>query len=170
MSRHFGHKSFLLLAILLAFAASWLVPEGRKWMYETGIGIDVGIAIIMAVSLNLINGHTGQFSLGHAGFMAVGGYTAGKLSLMISATGEAAWCLPLVLLAGGLMAAVAGLLVGIPSLRLRGDYLAIVTLGFGEILRVIFQNMDSIGAASGLAGIPKYTTLGWTFALAGVTV
>ena len=170
MRQYFGPKCWLLLAVLLSMALSWLVPAGRAWMYETGIGIDIGIAIIMAVSLNLINGHTGQFSLGHAGFMAVGGYTAGKLSLVISASGEAAWCLPLVLLAGGLMAAVAGLLVGIPSLRLRGDYLAIVTLGFGEIIRVIIQNMDSLGAASGLSGIPKYTTLGWTFALAAVTV
>jgi branched-chain amino acid transport system permease protein len=168
MTRLLSHKAWLLLAIVLAFAISWFTPQFNR--YYLGIGIDVGIAIIMAVSLNLINGYTGQFSLGHAGFMAVGGYTAGKLSMVISSTGEAAWCLPLVLLAGGLMAAVAGLLVGIPSLRLRGDYLAIVTLGFGEIIRVILQNMDSVGAASGLKGIPKYTTLGWTFALAALTV
>jgi len=168
MNRFLGPKCWLLAAIVLAFVVSSFTPQFNR--YYLGIGIDAGIAIIMAVSLNLINGHTGQFSLGHAGFMAVGGYTAGKLSLVISAAGEAAWCLPLVLLAGGLMAAVAGLLVGIPSLRLRGDYLAIVTLGFGEIIRVIIQNMDSVGAASGLKGIPKYTTLGWTFALAAVTV
>ena len=168
MNRFFGLKSWLLAAIVLAFVISSFTPQFNR--YYLGIGIDVGIAIIMAVSLNLINGHTGQFSLGHAGFMAVGGYTAGKLSLLISATGGAEWCLPLVLVAGGLMAAVAGLLVGIPSLRLRGDYLAIVTLGFGEIIRVVIQNMDSVGAASGLKGIPKYTTLGWTFALAALTV
>jgi len=163
-----GAKRWLLLGIALAFAVSYFSPQFNR--YYLGIGIDIGIAIVMAVSLNLINGYTGQFSLGHAGFMAVGGYTAGKLSLMISSAGDAAWCLPLVLLAGGLMAAVAGLLVGIPSLRLKGDYLAIVTLGFGEIIRVIIQNMDSVGAASGLKGIPKYSTLGWTFALAAVTI
>ena len=168
MNRLFGPKCWLLVAIALAFVISSFTPQFNR--YYLGIGIDVGIAIIMAVSLNLINGHTGQFSLGHAGFMAVGGYTAGKLSLVISATGEAAWCFPVALIAGGLMAAVAGLLVGIPSLRLRGDYLAIVTLGFGEIIRVIIQNMESVGAASGLKGIPKYSTLGWTFALAAVTV
>jgi branched-chain amino acid transport system permease protein len=168
MSRFFGPKSWLLAAIIAAFVASYFTPHFNR--YYLGIGIDVGIAIIMAVSLNLINGHTGQFSLGHAGFMAVGGYMAGKLSLVISSTGEAAWCFPLALIAGGLVAAVVGLLVGIPSLRLKGDYLAIVTLGFGEIIRVIFQNMESVGAASGLKGIPKYTTLGWTFALAAVTV
>jgi branched-chain amino acid transport system permease protein len=168
MSRFFGPKSWLLVAVIAAFVASYFTPQFNR--YYLGIGIDVGIAIIMAVSLNLINGHTGQFSLGHAGFMAVGGYMAGKLSLVISSTGEAAWCFPLALIAGGLVAAVVGLLVGIPSLRLKGDYLAIVTLGFGEIIRVIFQNMESVGAASGLKGIPKYTTLGWTFALAAVTV
>jgi branched-chain amino acid transport system permease protein len=168
MSRFLGPKCWLAAAIILAFVVSSFTPQFNR--YYLGIGIDVGIAIIMAVSLNLINGHTGQFSLGHAGFMAVGGYTAGKLSLVISATGGAAWSLPLTLVAGGLMAAIAGLLVGIPSLRLRGDYLAIVTLGFGEIIRVLIQNMDFVGAASGLKGIPKYTTLGWTFALAAVTI
>lgn len=168
MSRCNGPRLWLLVAIALAFAVSSFTPQFNR--YYLGIGIDAGIAVIMAVSLNLINGHTGQFSLGHAGFMAVGGYTAGKLSMIISSTGAAAWSLPLVLLAGGITAAAAGLLVGIPSLRLRGDYLAIVTLGFGEIIRVLFQNMEAVGAASGLKGIPKYTTAGWVFALAALTV
>ena len=168
MSRFAGPKLWLVVAIIAAFVVSSFTPQFNR--YYLGIGIDVGIAIIMAVSLNLINGYTGQFSLGHAGFMAVGGYTAGKLSLVISATGDAAWSLPLGLIAGGAMAAVAGLIVGIPSLRLKGDYLAIVTLGFGEIIRVLLQNMESVGAASGLKGIPKYTTLGWTFALAALTI
>ncbi len=168
MTRITGPRFWLLIAIALSFAVSWFAPQLNR--YYVGLGVDIGIAIIMAVSLNLINGYTGQFSLGHAGFMAVGGYTAGKLSLMISAAGEAAWSLPLTLLSGGIMAALAGLLVGIPSLRLRGDYLAIVTLGFGEIIRVIFQNLDAVGAASGLKGIPHYTTLGWTFGFAAVTV
>ena len=74
------------------------------------------------------------------------------------------------LTAGGLLAAGVGLLVGVPSLRLRGDYLAIVTLGFGEIIRVVAQNTDAIGAASGLKGIPKHTTLGWTFGFAAITI
>jgi len=74
------------------------------------------------------------------------------------------------LLAGGLLAALAGLAVGVPTLRLRGDYLAIVTLGFGEIIRVILQNMDSVGAASGLKDIPHQTTFFWTWAFAAITV
>ena len=166
-----GSKRWLFVGIALAIVISFFTPHFNR--YYLGIVIDCGINIILAVSLNLINGHTGQFSLGHAGFMAVGGYTAAKFSLV---------CLPLVpeplrpvlflvaLLLGGLMSAATGLGVGIPSLRLKGDYLAIVTLGFGEIIRVIVQNMEFVGAASGLKGIPKFTTLGWTFALAAVTV
>jgi branched-chain amino acid transport system permease protein len=123
--------------------------------------------------LNLINGHTGQFSLGHAGFMAIGGYTAASLTLALSQKFPAA-ATPVLftgaLLAGGLTAALAGLAVGVPTLRLRGDYLAIVTLGFGEIIRVIFENMDCVGAASGLKGIPNYTSFFWVWSLAAVTV
>ena len=141
--------------------------------YYLGILIDCGINIILAVSLNLINGHTGQFSLGHAGFMAVGGYTAAKFSLVFLPTVPEPLQPVLFLVAlvlGGLVAALAGLGVGVPSLRLKGDYLAIVTLGFGEIIRVVVQNMEAVGAASGLKGIPKFATLGWTFALAAITV
>jgi branched-chain amino acid transport system permease protein len=105
--------------------------------------------------------------------MAVGGYSAAKLTLVCQPmVPEALWpvLFLVALVLGGLMAATVGLGVGIPSLRLKGDYLAIVTLGFGEIIRVVVQNMESVGAASGLKGIPKFTTLGWTFGLAAVTV
>jgi branched-chain amino acid transport system permease protein len=105
--------------------------------------------------------------------MAVGGYTAAAITLALGPRVPG----PLTgllfagaLLAGGLFAAVVGLAVGIPTLRLRGDYLAIVTLGFGEIIRVILQNMECVGAASGLSGIPERTTLFWAFGLAAVTV
>jgi len=167
-----GTKRWLLLAVLAAFAVSFFSAQFNR--YYLGIAIDIGINIILAVSLNLINGHTGQFSLGHAGFMAVGAYTAASITLALSrhiAWGAAVPALFLVaLLAGGAMAALVGLAVGAPSLRVRGDYLAIVTLGFGEIIRVIFQNMESVGAASGLKGIPAYTNLFWAFGLAAVTV
>ena len=89
MSRYVGPKCWVAAAVVLAFVVSYFTPQFNR--YYLGLGIDVGIAIIMASSLNLINGYTGQFSLGHAGFMAVGGYTAGKLSLVISSTGGAAW-------------------------------------------------------------------------------
>ena len=169
MTRH--AKIFLLVAIALAFIASYFSAQFNS--YYLGLAIDVGINIILAVSLNLINGHTGQFSLGHAGFMAVGGYTAAKLTLETSKLVPHAaepFLFIAALLAGGLVAALVGLAVGVPSLRLRGDYLAIVTLGFGEIIRVVFQNMESVGAASGLKGIPGFTNLFWAWSLAAVTV
>src|SRR5258706_15377759 len=123
-------KRFLLLAIAVAAGASYFSAQFNR--YYLGIAIDVGLNVILAVSLNLINGHTGQFSLGHAGFMAVGGYTAAKFSLVLSphfAPGMPPSLQPLfffiALLLGGFMAAVVGLAVGVPSLSLRGDYLAL---------------------------------------------
>jgi branched-chain amino acid transport system permease protein len=164
-------KRFLLAAIFIAAVISYFSAQFNR--YYLGIAIDVGINIILAVSLNLINGHTGQFSLGHAGFMAVGAYTAASITLALSQKISPAFT-PIIfigaLLAGGLMAALAGLAVGIPTLRLRGDYLAIVTLGFGEIIRVILENMDSVGAASGLKGIPNYTNFFWAWSVAAITV
>ena len=166
-----GAKRFLLAAILVAAAVSAFSAYYNH--YYLGVAIDIGINVILAVSLNLINGHTGQFSLGHAGFMAVGAYTAAKISIVCSGLVAPVFT-PLIfvaaLLAGGLLAALAGLAVGVPTLRLRGDYLAIVTLGFGEIIRVLLQNMDSVGAASGLKNIPQRTTLFWAWALAAITV
>src|SRR6266852_2145952 len=125
----------------------------------------MGINITLAVSLNIINGHAGQFSLGHAGFMAIGGYLSALLTYFFAnpyldqlPEGSNKYVLQNVffvgaILFGGLCSAVAGYLVGLPSLRLRGDYLAIVTLGFGEIIRVIITNVDAVGAARGLPGI-----------------
>jgi branched-chain amino acid transport system permease protein len=116
------------------------------------------VNIILAMSLNLVNGYTGQFSLGHAGFMAIGAYTSAFLSTQMPAPepillhlvyfGFYSFC-------GGLLAAAAGWLVGQPSLRLKGDYLAIVTLGFGEIIRVIILNNNALGGARGFFGIPS---------------
>lgn len=163
-----GAKRWLVLGIALAVLASFFYKEFNA--YYLGVVIDVGIAIILATSLNLINGHTGQFSLGHAGFMAVGGYFSAWMSLQVGEMANAAWYFPLSLIAGGLLAALVGLCVGVPSLRLRGDYLAIVTLGFGEIIRVVAQNTEAVGAASGLSGIPKLTNLGWTFGFAALTI
>src|SRR6185295_6295385 len=135
----------------LAFA-QWSSGGSPFFVYIASV---VGVNWILAVSLNIVNGMTGQFSIGHAGFMAVGAYTAGKISLAFADTAVAGVLvvasdqlfLLISLLAGGTGAALFGFLVGLPSLRLRGDYLAIVTLGFGEIIRVIVQNTPSLGAA-----------------------
>jgi branched-chain amino acid transport system permease protein len=142
--------------------------------YLLQIVVLCGINVILAVSLNLINGFTGQFSIGHAGFMALGAYGSAMFSLgvgrnwvsALEAAGApaplaAAPALLMALLLGGLLAALAGYLVGLPSLRLRGDYLAIVTLGFGEIIRVLILNVDAVGGPRGLPGIPAWANVFW---------
>lgn len=180
--------------------------------------LDIGINVILAVSLTMVNGFTGQFSIGHAAFMAVGAYTAaaivyygsfrafgsadvagGALSTMLEAQGRGTgigWftrgdlLFVGALLAGGLVAAVCGYVVGLPSLRLRGDYLAIVTLGFGEIVRVLIQSQTTdtlfdaaeikalpwykwplyTGGSLGFTGLPFYTSLFWAWLFAGLTL
>ncbi|MGE5507077.1 MAG: branched-chain amino acid ABC transporter permease [Chitinophagales bacterium] len=132
--------------------------------YYNGILTLIMINIILAVSLNLINGITGQFSIGHAGFMAVGAYVSAMLSI------NAHWPFWAVLVSGMAAAAVMGLVVGIPSLRLKGDYLAIATLGFGEIIRVIIVNLDVTGGPRGLPGIPFKTSFFIAEGLALLTV
>jgi branched-chain amino acid transport system permease protein len=151
-----------------------------------------GIAVILAVSLNLITGFTGQFSIGHAGFMAVGAYASVFMTVYFSQAAET-WLTSLVgatvaqslvflgvIIFGALVAALAGLVVGIPSLRLRGDYLAIVTLGFAEIIRIIILNIDRVGGATGFRGavapwegraiIPQYANFTWIGAFAIITI
>ncbi|HEY6192456.1 MAG TPA: branched-chain amino acid ABC transporter permease [Bacteroidota bacterium] len=157
-------KALLLGAIVLSFIISLYQSQINPYFLQ--IIVYIGINIILATSLNLINGFTGQFSLGHAGFMAIGGYTAALISTTLGASpgeGASLAILPLALIAGGVTAALAGLTVGIPSLRLRGDYLAITTLGFGEIIRVVIQNLDFLGGARGFTGIPKLSNFFWVY-------
>ena len=117
----------------------------------------IGINIILAVSLNLITGFTGQFSLGHAAFMSIGAYASG---IMTARLGQ-----PFIvgILFAGVFASLAGILIGIPTLRLKGDYLAIATLGFGEIVKILAINNDYIGGAVGLNDIPQYTNWNWLY-------
>jgi len=170
-------KFVLLAAIILSAVASHF--SGHLNSYYLQVIVFVGINITLAVGLNLINGYTGQFSLGHAGFMAIGAYLSAYLSTEHStaffhALGTNSFSISLlfvgVLLAGGIAAALAGLIVGVPSLRLKGDYLAIVTLGFGEIIRVLIQNTDAVGGPRGYSGIAGYTTLFWTYSVAAITI
>lgn len=150
----------VLLAVPVLAILQVVFAEAPFFIYLASL---VGVNIILAVSLNIVNGMTGQFSIGHAGFMAVGAYIAGKFSLetrelYISALPVAVSDQVLFvasLLIGGSVAGLFGFLVGLPSLRLRGDYLAIVTLGFGEIIRVVVQNTEAFGRALGLSGIPQ---------------
>lgn len=155
-------RAALPIAVALAVLAALepLLGELPFFVYLSSL---VGVNIILAVSLNVVNGMTGQFSIGHAGFMAVGAYVAGKFSLEVKELAVSG--LPhavsdqllflVSLLVAGAAAGLCGFLVGLPSLRLKGDYLAIVTLGFGEIIRVVVQNTQSLGAALGISGIPQ---------------
>ena len=141
----------LVIVLLLIAMNQYMSDEGLFGFgvppYYARVIMLAGINVILAVSLNLITGFTGQFSIGHAGFMAVGAYASAYLTVyhaqswehslagIVGATVAHALIFLLAILVGALVAALAGLFVGIPSLRLRGDYLAIVTLGFAEIIR-----------------------------------
>ena len=122
------------------------------------------INIILAVSLNLITGFTGQFSIGHAGFMAVGAYMSAVFTVKLGLSFGAG------ILAGAGAAAILGFAIGLPTLRLQGDYLAIATLGLGEIIRITILNIPYVGGASGLMGIPRYTNFTWAFFAMIITV
>ena len=177
MKSIYAHLS-LLGAILLALVASYFSDHLDPYFLR--VIVTVGINIILAVSLNLVNGYTGQFSLGHAGFMCVGAYTSAVITMFVTpkilgnivppdqiSSSLVFLC---AILISGIAAALIGLVVGIPSLRLKGDYLAIVTLGFGEIIRIVFLNIPAVGAARGLPGIPTYTNLFWAYAFAFITI
>ena len=133
-----------IIAVLYALIQMRII--GAFWQLNL---LFFGLNIIFTASLNLINGYTGQFSLGHAGFSAVGAYTAAVLTVNFHAPFLVS------LLAGTAAAAFLGVLIGLPTLRLRGDYLAIATLGLGEIIRVVIINIDYVGGAAGFSGIPS---------------
>jgi len=175
-------------------AATLVVLVALNQVFEHGVGPFrvnpyyariislIGINIVLAVSLNLINGLAGQFSLGHAGFMAVGGYSAtavtvyageslaGLVGSSLDQAVGASVVMAISLVVGALTAGAAGLVVGIPSLRLKGDYLAIVTLGFGEIIRVIILNIPAVGGATGFTAAIPITNFFWIFSMAALTI
>jgi len=153
--------------LLFCIAASVL---GFLDLYLQLILIYVGINIILTVSLNLINGYMGEFSVGHAGFMATGAYVASLLTIRIFPSGISDLFFPLAIFAGGVAAAIIGLLVAIPSFKTRGDYLAIVTLAFCMIVKSVLENIDAVGGPRGLLGMEKLTTLPWVFFWAALTV
>ena len=169
------------LWLVNALLTGTLTPATRISPYFLQVLCLAGINIILAVSLNLINGFTGQFSIGHAGFMAIGGYASAYLTVnfgdrmrgvlgFLPEPGQNGVLLLAGIALGALLAGVAGFLVGVPSLRLRGDYLAIVTLGFGEIIRVFILNIDAVGGARGLSGIPKLANFFWIYLFAAISI
>lgn len=155
MKKLLTKKNLIYLIVIVAVCGViFALSEGNVFSYKIrNLLVPIGVNIILAVSLNLLVGFLGELALGHAGFMAVGAY-AGCL-LIKSMTGlPPMLALILGMLAGGLVAAAIGLVIGLPVLRLRGDYVAIVTLAFGQIIVTLFTNMEITGGASGLKGIP----------------
>lgn len=146
---------FIAVAAVVYGVVQILISTGMLSNYYANTLVLMAINIMLAVSLHLVIGITGQFSIGHAGFMAVGAYVSAIMTVKLGLPFIAAIAI------GGVIAMLAGLLVGIPTLRLRGDYLAIATLGFAEIIRIIFLNIDYVGGAAGMQ-VSKMTT--WTFA------
>ncbi len=145
-----------LLLVALLVVGNHLISSGAVNRAQKAVILQIGIYALLAVSLNVATGYLGQLPLGHAGFMAVGGYAA---AILWKAMPKNTGAMLLGLLLGGLAAAVFGIAIGIPALRLRGDYLAIITLGFGEIIRVLIINLPSItGGTPGLMSIPKHST------------
>jgi branched-chain amino acid transport system permease protein len=178
-----------LIAAAVAIVVLYIVNAMMSSTGFFGVGIDdyqarllvfIAINIILATSLNLINGFTGQFSIGHAGFMAVGAYSSAYFSVTygkgieasLEGLGEtlaASVVLLIAIVIGALVASLAGLMVGIPSLRLKGDYLAIVTLGFAEIIRIVILNIDAVGGATGYQ-VPGYANFLWIGIFTVITV
>lgn len=159
---------YAIITVVVFIALFALVEAGVLSRQYQGLLVPIGVNIMLAVSLNLIVGFLGELSLGHAGFMSVGAY-AGCL-FTVHANLPTMVELPLALIIGGLVAAVFGLIIGIPALRLKGDYLAIVTLGFGEIIRSVFNSLDFLGGSGGLKGIEKSSNYIMAYVLVVITV
>lgn len=163
-----------LKSILAKTAVAAVVYVGVLLLVQVGIidaylqatMVTICVNIILAVSLNLVTGFTGQFSLGHAGFMAIGAYSTALITMsMPTVLGFI-----LGLLVGAILAALVGFLIGLPTLRLRGDYLAIATLGMAEIIRVLLLNFEFSNGAAGLSGIPQFVNWNWLFVLTAGTI
>ena len=157
---------FIVSMILTFVIVQVLINVGIINDYYISAIVMICLNIILGVSLNLVVGFTGQFSLGHAGFMAIGAYVCAIVTMQMDSVGG----FLLGTFAGALLAALVGVLIGIPTLRLRGDYLAIATLGMAEIIRIIFLNMKITNGAAGLNGIPQYTNWTWLFVFTLLTI
>ena len=193
-----GNVVLLVLALLLVDHLLYQPNRVAYDQYKEDIEIKCGLAIILAVSLNIVNGFTGQFSLGHIGFYMIGAYVGAAVSTYGHAAlfpglptdgspvplAQTVWPILVTCLAGGLSAAAVGWLVGLPSLRLRGDYLAIITLGFAQIILVVIRNIKAVDGATAFTGLPvasqnqnlahigtpHLTSLFWVFLVAALVI
>lgn len=153
-------KKYISLGVILAASVLMLILNEMGFVsrHLQSMLVPICINIILAVSLNITVGFLGELTLGHAGFMSVGAYAGCLFSIATQDVLPMLVRFPLAMLVGGIVAALFGVLIGIPVLRLKGDYLAIVTLAFGEIIRSIIINLDFTGGASGLKGTPQDST------------
>jgi branched-chain amino acid transport system permease protein len=159
-----NQRWLLPVLVIAGFLLSLAIPMFNLLnQYIQLVLIYVGINIILTVSLNLVNGYMGEFSVGHAGFMAVGAYVASILTVKVFPESAQAFLFPVALLAGGAVAGLMGLIVALPSFKTRGDYLAIVTLAFLMIVKSVIENIDAIGGPRGFLGMSKLTSLPWTY-------
>ncbi|MCL2882271.1 MAG: branched-chain amino acid ABC transporter permease [Coriobacteriia bacterium] len=171
LARGVGVLTWKNLVIFLVTLAAFAIVQALRYLgwindvYESTLAL-ICVNIILAVSLNLITGFTGQFSLGHAGFMALGAYTC---AIVVGYYPTVPGFL-IGMLAGGVLAMIFGILIGFPTLRLKGDYLAIATLGMAEIIRVVIQNMNITGGASGLFSNKSMATWPWLFLFTAITI
>ena len=164
MKSEFWNRWGVLVTLILIFPLTILLPRfGIINPYIELVLKYIGINIILTVSLNLVNGYMGEFSVGHAGFMAIGAYAASLLTVWVFPRGLGPFLFPLALLAGGVAAGIAGLGIAVPSFRTRGDYLAIVTLAFNMIIKSVLENVDAIGGPRGFLGMEKLTSLWWVY-------
>jgi branched-chain amino acid transport system permease protein len=155
-------RSIIWGGIALLLALAWSLPAaGLINPYVVQILMYVGINMILTLSLNLVNGYMGEFSVGHAGFMAIGAYVSAILSVWCLPRELGPFLFPAILVGGGLAAALTGLVVAIPSFRTRGDYLAIVTLAFNMIVKSILENLEVVGGPRGFKDIALLTNLPW---------
>jgi ABC-type branched-chain amino acid transport system, permease component len=166
----FNVKSLItiVLTILLYAIIYIMIDNDLLSRHFKGLLVSVGVNIILAVSLNLTVGFLGNLTLGHAGFMSVGAYAGCLFTVKMNLPYFIEF--PIALIIGGIVAAIFGVIIGVPALRLRGDYLAIVTLAFGEIIRSIFNNLSLIGGAGGLKNISKYTDFTWVYLMIIITI
>jgi len=167
--KKYKNTALKLAALVLTYLiVQGLISVGIISDYFQTTLVTICINIILAVSLNLVTGFTGQFSLGHAGFMAIGAYVCAIITLSHPNPTQADFIAGM--LAGAVAAAAVGALVGLPTLRLRGDYLAIATLGMSEIIRIVFTNLKITNGAAGLQNIPRFINWGWLFVLTAGSV
>ncbi len=158
-----NYLAFIVLAVVLVVVKEFqLVSNSKLLIFQY-----IGIYSIMVLGINIVNGYLGIFSLAHAGFMAVGAYAA-ALSTRYFFTAE--WMFPFALLFGGFVAMCVGLLVAVPSFKSKGDYLAIITLGFTLMIQSILMNLESVGASRGMNNIARYTNLYWVFGVLFIAV